>query len=219
MSETEWVECHPGGNENTHLRRSDYVVRTIPLAQAQELVREYHYSRGGANTATFRHGLFHIGDPETPLGVAWWIPPTKSAANATHPSNWRGVLALSRLVIVPGMPTNAASFLMASSIRLIRKDARWECLVTYADTWQGHTGAIYKATNWTYVGTTAPESVWVDPVTDRMVARKAGPKTRTRQEMLDLGYKHLGRFSKHKYAMWLGGGQGHPHHTEGDPTC
>lgn len=186
-----------------HLRRQDYVVRTIPLSQAQELVRLHHYSRGGSNTATFRHGLFHVDDLDTPLGVAWWIPPTKSAALATHPTNWRGVLTLSRLVVVPGMPTNSASFLMAASIRLIRQDPRWECLVTYADSWQGHTGAIYKATNWTYVGETAPESVWVDPSTQRMVARKAGPRTRTKQEMLDLGYQHLGRFPKHKYAIWL----------------
>ena len=189
-------------SEEESLRAVDYLVRDIPLVQAQKMVREYHYSRGGANTATFRHGLFHKDYPEELLGVAWWIPPTKSAALATHPSNWQGVLALSRLVVVPKVPKNGASYLLGQSERMIRKHPRWECLVTYADTWQGHTGAIYKATNWTYIGETSPESVWVDS-TGRMVARKAGPKTRTQAEMLALGYTKVGRFSKHKYAKWI----------------
>ena len=188
---------------STHLKASDYFVDTIPMADARRLVEKFHYSKGGSNTATFRHGLFHVDDPENPLGVAWWIPPTKSAALATYPEDWKAVLALSRLAIDPRVPTNGASFLLGRSEKLIRKDPRWKCLVTYADTWQGHTGAIYKATNWTYIGNTHPESVWVDPKSGRMVARKAGPKTRTQEQMLELGYEKLGRFSKHKFVKIL----------------
>jgi hypothetical protein len=33
----------------------------------------------------------------------------------------------------------------------------------------------------------------------RMVARKAGPKTRTVQEMIDMGCVMVGRFAKHKF--------------------
>ena len=129
-------------------------------------------------------------------GIAWWIPPTKSAALATFPENWQGVLALSRLVIVPGVPKNACSFLLSKSMKLINR-RRWPCLVTYADEWQGHVGTIYKATNWRYAGKTKPEPVFV--LNGRMVARKAGPKTRTKAQMLALGARLLGRFSKHKF--------------------
>ncbi len=177
------------------LRRSDWEVRTVDLAVAQELVRQHHYSRGGANTATYMHGLFRKGS-DWCEGVAWWIPPTKTAANATYPDNWRGVLALTRLAIAPEVPKNVASFLLGASMRLIDR-GKWPCLVTYADEMQGHTGAIYRATNWEYCGMTAKEATWF--LNGRMVARKAGPKTRTKAEMEAIGAEMVGRFAKHKF--------------------
>ncbi len=180
------------------LRAADWVVRTVSLQKAQSLVAALHYSKGGANTATFRHGLFRAGDEsdEQCLGVAWWLPPTKAAALATFPANWEGVLCLSRLAIDPTVPPNAASFLLGRSMRLINR-SRWPCLVTYADTWRGHTGAIYRATNWDYRGLTKPERTYVNA--GRLVARKAGPKTRTHAEMLALGAEMIGAFAKHKF--------------------
>jgi len=74
---------------------------------------------------------------------------------------------------------------------------RWPCLVTYADEWQGHTGSIYKAANWCEVGRTAPEATFVKD--GRMIARKAGPRTRTRQEMESLSAEMIGRFAKRKF--------------------
>ena len=188
--------------EGTLLRKADYEVRTVPLATCQEKVARYHYAKTGSNTATFRHGLFLRSQPETCVGIAWWIPPTKSAALANYPKNWRAVLVLSRLAVDPGVPKNAASFLIMQSVALIRQDFRWEYLLTYADEWQGHSGAIYKATNWDSLGKTTPEATWVDSA-GRMVSRKAGPHTRTRAEMESLGYKMIGRFSRHRFGMKL----------------
>lgn len=185
-----------------HLAASDWEVKDIPLQVAQELVRRLHYSQGGANTAVYRHGLFHRGDDRC-LGVAWWIPPTKGAAIATHPSgDWRRVLSLSRLAIEPEVPTNGASFLIGRSIRMIRRIGAWDCLVTYADEGQDHDGAIYRATNWEYVGKTTPERRWVD-AEGRMVSRKKGPRTYTKQEMIDMGYTAEGPYAKHKFRMVL----------------
>jgi len=182
-------------NYENRLRKNDWHVETVPLLKCQEMVKEYHYAKGGSNTATYRHGLFKNGSGDC-MGIAWWIPPTKSAANATYPLNWRGVLALSRMVINPSVPKNACTFLLAKSMKLIDR-GKWPCLVTYADEWQGHTGTIYKACNWVYFGMTKPEAVYVKD--GRMIARKAGPKTRTKAEMLAMGANLKGKFSKHKY--------------------
>lgn len=182
----------------SRLLSKEWEVRTVGMTRAAELVGDFHYSGGAANTATYRHGLFPAGsifDAEC-LGVAWWIPPTRSAAHATFPSNWKGVLSLSRLAIDPSAPINAASFLMGRSMQLIDRKA-WPCFVTYADTWRGHTGAIYLATNWTYAGLTKPERTYVKA--GRLMARKAGPKTRTHAEMIALGAECVGSFAKHKF--------------------
>lgn len=180
------------------LRKEDYTVRPVDLAVARRLVESYHYAAGASNTATYLHGLFPAGafwETEC-VGVAWWIPPTRSAAEATYPANWQGVLSLSRLVVAPDVPKNACSFLLARSMRLIDRQA-WPCLVTYADEWQGHKGTIYRAPNWEYAGLTDAYPAWV--LGGRMVARKAGPRTRTYEEMRELGAELVGKFRKHKY--------------------
>ena len=184
------------------LRKSEYEVSTVPLATCQQMVEDHHYAGTGSNTAVFRHGLFHKSSPDECLGIAWWIPPTKSAALANYPDNWRAVLVLSRLAIRPDVPQNAASFLIMQSVKLIRLDPRWKYLLTYADEWQKHSGSIYKATNWTPKGKTSPEATWIDSE-GRMVARKAGPHTRTKAEMIALGHRMIGRYSRHRFGMPL----------------
>jgi hypothetical protein len=180
------------------LRKSDYEVRPVDISTARQMVELFHYAAGASNTATYLHGLFKRDDffNGQCLGVAWWIPPTKSAALATFPEDWKSVLSLSRLVIAPGVPKNACTFLLSRSRKMIDRQA-WRCLITYADDWRGHTGNIYRADNWKYAGKTKPERCYVR--NGRMVARKAGQRTRTHGEMLALGAECLGAFSKHKF--------------------
>jgi hypothetical protein len=180
------------------LRKADWEVRDVDIGTARNLVEKFHYAAGASNTAVYLHGLFRkgaffLGECQ---GVAWWIPPTRTAAEATWPDNWQGVLSLSRLVIAPDVPANACTFLMARSMKMIDRSV-WPCFVTYADEWRGHTGAIYRASNWAYAGKTNPERVYV--ANGRMTARKRGGRTLTHAEMLLHGAKCLGSFSKHKF--------------------
>lgn len=175
------------------LNKADWFVSLCSLAQARRLVELHHYARGGSNTAVATHGLYRVGTFE-PVGAAWWIPPTKDTAAAWWP-DWQAVLTLSRLVISPDVPKNAATFLLMRSVRML--PPQWRCLLTYADTWQGHTGHIYHAAGWEYLGLTKPERTYV--VDGRMVARKAGPKTRTHADMVALGATCIGAFAKHRF--------------------
>lgn len=194
---------------DTHLRKKDYIVKEVHLSVARALVEEHHYAKGGSITRVFTHGLAHRDDPDTILGVAWWLPPTKAAAVSVDREHWRGVLSLTRLVIAPGMPTNAASFLLGQSIKLIRKDLRWVALVTYADSGQGHTGAIYRATNWEYAGLMPGHTTWKTPEGGQ-VSRKSTNKTRNAAEMEALGYVNGGRSDKHKFVMKIRSAPGVP---------
>lgn len=177
------------------LHSADWRVEPILLSTVRRLVAQHHYARGGSNTATATHGLIERKTWQV-RGATWWIPPTRAAAAAcwTAPEE---VLALSRLVIEPGVPTNAASFLLARSVRLL--EPRWRCLVTWADTAQGHTGQIYRAANWEYLGLSTPTDAWeLDGV---QVARRAGGHTRTHTEMIELGANFKGCRSKHRFRL------------------
>lgn len=178
-------------------RRGDYEIRDCPLYEAAALIRAEHYARGCSNTAVYRHGLYRNGNL---VGAALWLPPTKACAQTVHPK-WERVLSLSRLALRQSEPQNAESILIGASIRMIRRERKWAALVTFSDLSQGHKGVIYRATNWTHVGLTRPEPRWEDG-DGRQVSRLA-TKSRTRSQMEALGYRMVGKFSKHKYTMVL----------------
>lgn len=182
------------------LRKSEWEVRPCELSTAQSLVERFHYSGGGSNTRIATHGLFPKGSfwEADCMGVAWWLPPTRVAAEYIAGDDWQGVAALTRLVVHPDCPANAATFLMARSIKLLDRK-KWPFLVSFADSWRGHTGAIYRASGWVHEGTTNPSPVYVR--NGRLVARKAGPTSRTHEEMLALGAELIGHFPKERYVI------------------
>lgn len=182
------------------LRATDWFVADVPTKAGKQLVCEHHYARGGSNTAVYLHGLYRRSDGAL-CGVVWWLPPTRVASESVNREAWRQVLSLTRMVIVPGVPKNAASFLLARSVRMIREAGRFVSLVTYADESQGHTGGVYRAANWTYIGRTKPYPRWVD-AEGRQVAKKA-TANRTYAEMAALGYHRDGDHAKHKFVMHL----------------
>ncbi|MFT4258032.1 hypothetical protein [Microbacterium sp.] len=184
----------------SHLRAVDYYIEDIPHAAALDLVQRYHYAKGGSNTAVFRHGLFRAGQSE-PVGVAWWLPPTKPAAVSVAGDGRKGVLVLTRLVVAPEIPTNGASFLLGRSIRRIRQNPRWTHLVTYADEGEGHLGQIYRATNWEYQGAMRGHPGWVDKEGRRVSVKAA--TNRTYEEMEEMGLTKLPASRKHKFTMDL----------------
>lgn len=184
-----------GGSIPTHsLKKSDWIVKNCTLKTAQEMVGRLHYSRGGSNTAVYTLGVFNKNSSK-PVAVSWWLPPTKHCGMNVWPTNPQAVLALSRLVCEPEAPKNTPSFLLGHGMRLIDRK-RWPVLITFADRWQGHKGTIYKASGWIYCGETRPQETYVRD--GRMICRKA-TKTRTHQEMLDLGCSFLGKFKRIRF--------------------
>lgn len=182
------------------LRRVDWSVVPLDHGTAVRMVQCWHYSRSAPNTSVARHGLVPAsGDALTgdPFGVAMWMPPTKAAGVAVARDHWKGVLTLSRLAVAPAMPANAASFLLAGSMRLLDR-SRWPVLVTYADTAMGHTGAIYRATNWRCDGPVKAGDVWVGPNGERR-GRKRGPRNLSVAEMRAAGFERAPALPKIRF--------------------
>lgn len=174
---------HPGEN----LSRQDWLVERVPHGEAVAVIYQWHYSQSAPNTGQ-THGLYRRA--EYPLaeleGAALWLPPTKRAAEAIAGADWQSVLSLSRLVVSPSAPRNAASFLLARSMRLIDRE-RWPILLTYADTRHGHTGAIYKATGWVLDAVTNTGSYFVSE-SGRQVGRKRGKRNLSAASLRAEGY-------------------------------
>lgn len=172
---------------------ADWFVRPIDIAAGRAFVAQNHYAGDASNTAVAVHGLFRYGSGEL-VGVAWWLPPTKQSA-VSIAADWRNVLSLSRFVIAPGVPKNAATFVQARCLKLL--PPRWGDLVTYADTFRQHTGHIYRVFGWEYMGLTRPYAVYT--LEGKQVSVKRGPKTFNHQDMIDMGCVFHGRWPKHKF--------------------
>lgn len=171
----------------TKLRSENWSVARIPEHRdGIAFLERIHYAKGGANTSVYRHGLHHEDSALTLHGVAMWMPPTKNAAASVAKENWRGVLCLSRLAVAPHVPTNGASFLLGRSMKDIDR-CRWPVLLTYADTGKGHTGAIYRATNWTCLGSVPAGDTWIAPDGSQR-GRKRGGRNLKVADMLAAGY-------------------------------
>lgn len=191
-----------GEVEEARLRRGDFFVKNIPHSEASRFISEFHYSKGSSNTQVYGHGLFAKTDPNFLLGVAMWLPPTRVACESVNKSEWKRVLSLTRVAVRPGVPKNAASFLVSKSVGMIKKEGRFVSLVTYADESQGHTGGIYRASNWDYVGRTGPYPRWVNSM-GTQVAQKS-TVNRVKSEMIRLGNVKVGSFYKHKFVIHFG---------------
>ena len=185
------------------LKADEWFVTHAELAACREMVGRLHYARGSANTAVYSHGLFRRDSPDQMRGCLMWMPPTRPAAVSVNPANPKAVLSLSRMVVESGVPKNACSFMLSRSIKIIKKEGRFETLVTYADFSQEHTGHVYRAANWRYVGVTKPEPRWVNAITGQQVSRRAGKISRTPAQFADIGCVKVGSHAKYKFVYNL----------------
>jgi len=65
------------------------------------------------------------------------------------------VIELRRLCLIDATPKNAESFFISKSLRLLRKNWRPDgIVVSYSDLEYGHTGTIYRASNFKKAGET-----------------------------------------------------------------
>lgn len=178
------------------LRSAEWIIARCEQGEAVAFIESTHYAGGAPNTSVARHALYRAGEDRI-CGIALWLPPTRNAALSVNRENPRGVLALSRLCIAEDVPTNGASFLLGGSMKRIDR-AIWPTLLTYADTLYGHTGAIYRATNWTCLGEVPGSDAWIGPNGERR-GRKRGKVNLSMVQMAELGFTRLPKMPKIKF--------------------
>jgi hypothetical protein len=136
-----------------------FVEETSFNATVRKFLSEWHYSdyvniQAKHTFCLFRPGRFGI--PEM-VGVCIYTRPAGPSAGQTyHPSAPDKVLELRRLCLIDETPKNAESFFVSRSLKWLKRNTDWEFVISYADAEQGHTGIIYRASNFQFVGKTQP---------------------------------------------------------------
>lgn len=211
-------------------RANDYAVELVPHKVTSPFIRERHYARGTANTSVYSFGLLRADG--TLAGAALWMPPVlpvqtwarkfvrgladkQIAQEKKNPQRLQklvrlydgieraSVLVLSRLVLEDDEPRNAESIFLGGMLRAIEQDGRYRILVTYADEGlRGHTGTIYRATNWLEAPTCWTHPRWIDP-SGKLVAVKS-KVNRTYAELTALGLRRLPAGPVRRFVKVLG---------------
>jgi hypothetical protein len=139
--------------------RSYIVEETSFNSTVRKFLKKWHYSdyvniQAKHTFCLFKEGKFGI--PEL-IGVCIYTRPAgPSAGQSYYPKNPDKVLELRRLCLIDDTPKNAESYFVGKTLRWLKKNTDWEFVLSYADEEQGHSGVIYRASNFKYLGKTKP---------------------------------------------------------------
>lgn len=165
-------------------------IKKIDKSIALEFVTQYHYLGDAKFFAKFSFGIFTKDGAL--VGVATFSNPQGNVAL----KGWFGldndnqtVLELSRLCVLPELNgSNATSFLLGNSIKLLGKDGI-QAVITLADSIR-HVGSIYQVCNFTYYGLTDVKSDFY----------RCDGKINPRGSTKDVQGVWVNRTRKHRYA-------------------
>ena len=130
-------------------------IREVPARLAQSIVVQKHYLHRKA-PCSVAFGL--IAPNGEVAGVVIYGTPSSAPLRSgiAGPEFSGDVVELTRLWIDDSAPRNGESYLIGNTVQKAGK----RIVVSFADTEQGHIGAIYQATNWLYTGLSAKRTSW-----------------------------------------------------------
>ena len=133
------------------MRIKGWYVKRVDRSEIRDFIEQWHYSKSiNGCIADYCYALFDVNDI---------IKGAMFYGRLAMANQWKrfsdcadDVIELRRLCCVDDTPKNAESFLIGRSLQQLRKDWRKGKVISYADKEHGHTGVIYRASNFDMVG-------------------------------------------------------------------
>jgi hypothetical protein len=136
-------------------------------------------------------------------------PSMPSTAAKYNPVNPDKCLELRRLVCVDDTLKNTESYFIGQTFKWLKQNTDMEVVVSFADKHYGHTGVIYRATNFEYLGETSKGVILVvdgKEMHSRSMTQKKRPYSREIKRRYDSGDKNIffkDSASKNIYVYYL----------------
>lgn len=127
--------------------RARCTVERVARADVAQMIQK-HYIGRWPGVCVLILALKHL---RVPVGVIVFALPPRETAKRYGGVTWE----LARLWVCDTVPKNAETYLISRAVRYIKRHHREvHALVSYADPSAGHSGVIYRASNWTSDGRT-----------------------------------------------------------------
>lgn len=179
-----------------------FEIKLIPAKLAKEYIHQYHYSKGSHNGPFPNYGLYHN---DRLIGVLMFATPcSENVRSSVFGKDYKdSVIELHRLHIQDGTPKNTESWFISRCLRQLLKDRpQTMAVISFADPTEGHSGTIYKATNFGYYGLSSPAKFYKDQSGRLRHPRQAG-KNITLKQAKEWGWELCPRMGKHRYIFLL----------------
>ena len=137
---------------------TDFTVEYINRKAVTSFIEQHHYSHNVNGIQSYHHfGLYtegNFGLPRMIGAMLYAMPSMPHTAAKYNPINPTKCMELRRFVCIDDTPKNTESYFIGQTFKLLKRDKDMEVIVSFADQHHGHTGVIYKATNFDYLGET-----------------------------------------------------------------
>ena len=192
---------------------TEFTVEEIPRKSTVKFIEKHHYSHNVNGVQSLYHfGLYREGNFGLPtmIGAMMYAHPSMPATAAKYnPINHDKCLELRRLVCIDDTPKNTESYFIGKTLRWLKRNTDMEVIVSFADQYHGHTGVIYKATNFEHYGETSKGTIlMVDgkEMHSRSLNQKYRPYSRELKRRYEAGDKNIfwkNTKPKHIYVYYL----------------
>lgn len=134
--------------------KDKYYVKIVERKEIRDFIEKYHYSHNiNGCIANYCFGLY---ETSTNAMVGAMFYGRMAMANQYKKyGRIDEVMELRRLVLIDDTPKNTESYFIGQTLKWLKKNSPVKTIVSYADPNYGHSGVIYKATNFQHVGMTS----------------------------------------------------------------
>ena len=195
------------------MKVTDFTVEHVNRKAIVSFIEKHHYTHNVNGIQSYYHfGLFREGNFGIPtmIGAMLYAMPSMPATAAKYnPINPSKCMELRRLVCIDDTPKNTESYFIGKTFKWLKQNTDVEVIVSFADQHYGHSGVIYKATNFEYIGETASARIlMVDgkEYHSRSLNQTARPYGRELKRRYDNGDENIfftSRKPKHIYVYYL----------------
>ncbi len=132
----------------------EFKVLKCERNEISQFVENWHYSKNvNGLTISYCFKLLDIND--TLIGAIIYGKIAMANVWKKYVENENDIIELKRLCCIDNTPKNTESYFIGSTLRHLKKNSDIKMVISYADTFYGHEGTIYKASNFTYRGLTS----------------------------------------------------------------
>ena len=137
----------------------DMKVTLCSRLDVREFIETNHYSK--SINGCIADYCFKLTFDDALIGAAFFGRMAMAGQWKKYGRCESDVIELRRLCCIDATPKNTESFFIGAMIRWLKKNTLYKVIVSYADAEHGHSGVIYRASNFKYLGHSAGAKVIV----------------------------------------------------------